>query len=256
MNSDDPSPSGPPVRRPEGVGHPGSGAAESAEEPLLSPQLGGALDESEQEDLEWIRRTLAGDKSAYDQLYLKHRERVFAIVHRVIRNREDALEGVQEVFIKIYRALPRFKETHPFGAWLYRISVNHAIDIYRRRRTRREQQFDQEYTVARDDQPVHSRFPNPEKELDRREISRRIVDALSKLNEDQRDVFVLFSYQGLSYSEISETLGIPIGTVMSRLFYARRKLQEVLPAHWDPGGPMTARKSSREGQATDREKDR
>ncbi|MEM7262498.1 MAG: sigma-70 family RNA polymerase sigma factor, partial [Planctomycetota bacterium] len=211
------------------------------------------FEETDEEDLRWVRATLAGDKTAYDKLYTKHRDRVYGVVYRVTRNREDALEGAQEVFVKVYRALPRYKAEFRFGAWLYRISMNHAIDIYRRKRVRKEQIYDQEFTFARPDAAVHQRFADPAEEMDRRQVARTIEDAMSSLSENHRQIFTLFSFDEMSYQEIADLLDIPIGTVMSRLYYARRKLQEALPEHWDPGGRKNREK--RPGQAEREEVD-
>jgi len=208
------------------------------EEPPRDPNAGhppDGFEETDHEDLEWVRATLRGNSTAYDRLYTKHRRRVYGIVYRVVRNREDALEGVQEVFTKVYRALPTYKEEFRFVAWLNRISMNHAIDVYRRRRTRREQMYDQEFTFSRSNRPIE-RFTSSEAEIDRRQVAQRIEAALATLSETQRQVFTLFSYEDLSYAEIAELLDVPVGTVMSRLFYARRKLQDSLPPSWDPGG--------------------
>ncbi len=213
------------------------GAIDSQESsaPPGGVRRGHVFEETDHEDLAWVRATIGGDNTAYDRLFTKHRNRVYAIVYRVIRNREDALEGVQEVFTKVYRALPRYKEEFRFVAWLNRISMNHAIDLYRRRRTRKEQIYDQEFTFARPDRSVQ-RFSDPEEEMDRKHVGQRIEAALATLSEDHRQVFTLFSYEDLAYADIAELLDIPIGTVMSRLFYARRKMQDALPASWDPGG--------------------
>ncbi|MFQ5653155.1 MAG: RNA polymerase sigma factor, partial [Planctomycetota bacterium] len=194
-------------------------------------------DPSNKEDLDLVRRTLEGDPAGYDELYQKYRERVYRIIFRVVRNREDALEGVQEVFVKAYQALERFDPRARFFTWMYRISVNHGIDVIRRRSVRKEQIYDQEFTLPQHGAPISRRFAPPGSDLEKREIAERIGAAVEALSEKHRTVFELYSYEELNYGEIAEVLDVPIGTVMSRLFYARKRIKEALPEDWDPGGP-------------------
>ncbi len=195
------------------------------------------VDPSDVEDRALVNATLKGDPGAFDAIYRKYRERVYRVVYRVVHDREEALEATQDVFINVYRALPRFQPQARFFTWVYRIAMNRGIDLLRRRAVRKEQRYDAEFTLPRPDQPAAQRFAAPEKEVEREEVMKRIEKALGALSEKHREVFLLYSFEELQYDEISEVLEIPIGTVMSRLFYARKQLKEDLPGEWDPGGP-------------------
>ena len=186
---------------------------------------------SDLEDRSLVRAAVGGDTAAFDRIYRKYRERVYRVAFKVLRNREDALEASQEVFVKAYRSLERFDPDSRFFTWIYRIAMNQAIDTFRRRRTRREQEYDE----VLDSPPKVRRDVTAA--LERSEIAERIEEALGHLSEKHKTVFLLYSFEELSYTEISEVLGIPIGTVMSRLYYARKQIRGRLPDEWDPGGP-------------------
>jgi len=189
-----------------------------------------------------VSRFLAGDPRGFEDLYRKYRERVFAVLCRALGDRDDALEGTQEVFIRVHQALGRYDPRARFFTWVYRIAMNLAIDKIRRRKVRREQMYDETFTEPRRDQPTQ-RFERAGAALEASEVRERVAAAVATLGEKHRSVFVLFSYEGLGYAEIAETLGIPVGTVMSRLYHARRKVREHLPPDWDPGGPERTRES-------------
>lgn len=210
--------------------HRGSSAEEAHAEELEREREASNL-----EDLQWVEETLTGDPKAYDQIYLKHRDAIVGTLFQVLRHREDSLEATQEVFLKAYRAIGRFQPGSRFFPWLYRIAVNHGIDLIRRRKVRKEQRYEGEFEVVPED-PTRSRFPNPARALHETEVHVAVHRALGELAEKHREVFVLFSFEDKNYGEISEILEIPIGTVMSRLFYARKKLKAALPSEWDPGG--------------------
>jgi RNA polymerase sigma-70 factor (ECF subfamily) len=189
-----------------------------------------------------VSRFLAGEVKGFEDLYHKYRERVFAVLCRTLGDRDDALEGTQEVFIRVHQALGRYDPRARFFTWVYRIAMNHAIDRIRRRKVRREQVYDETFTEPARDQPTE-RFQRAGVALEADEVRERVAAAVASLGEKHRSVFVLFSYEGLGYAEIAEALDIPIGTVMSRLYHARRKVREMLPPDWDPGGPERTRES-------------
>ena len=203
---------------------------------------------SNEEDQRSIAKFLSGDATGFEELYLKYRERFFAILMRVLRDREDALEATQEVFIKIHKGLPKYDPQARFFAWAYRVTMNHGIDRIRRRKVRKEQLYDETFTEPRGDQrSQHERFARAGESLEASEVREKIAAAVESLSEKHRAVFLLFSYEGLGYAEIAETLEIPIGTVMSRLYNARQKLREQLPPDWDPGGPDRKRENYQRG---------
>ena len=217
---------------------PSKGVANSASDPLEERRIGDA------EDLRWVRQHLAGDAAGFENLYHKHRERIFAVLMRTLRQREDALEATQEVFLKIHKRLGTFDPKRPFLPWATRIAANQAIDQLRRRRVRKEQTLIEE-TVDSDGKSGRQE-ERGEDSLIRSEVGAAVQAALGQLNEDHRTVFVLSSFEEMSYKEIATVLGIPVGTVMSRLYNARRKIRALLPDEWDPGGPARRRDKDRE----------
>jgi RNA polymerase sigma-70 factor, ECF subfamily len=191
-------------------------------------------DPSADEDLLKVEEYLSGDVRAYEYLFEKYREKVYAIAFRFTRNKEDALEVVQEVFIRVYQGLSRFKTGSKFYTWLYRITVNRAIDFTRARKVRRTVEFDSSQDETGNNVVEKTRNPDSQDPADlavRKELSDRILDAIDHLSPKHRAVFILHAVENLSYKEISDVVGCRIGTVMSRLFFARRKLQALLSEH-------------------------
>ncbi len=185
---------------------------------------------SREADTELLRAVLAGDTTAYRGLVEKYQSRVYAMVFGMLRNREDARDCTQEAFVKAYNNLERFRLESSFYTWLYRIAMNLSIDLIRKRKRRKQTSFD-EAIASRDGDggisDLHS-GDSPTKSLERKQLYGRIMEALEQLPEDQRQAVLLRELEGLSYREISDVMDIPEGTVMSRLFYARKKLQTIL----------------------------
>lgn len=181
-------------------------------------------------DHDFIRAVLQGDGTAYRGLVERYQGRIYAVVFGIVRNREDARELSQEAFVKAYRNLERFRFDASFYTWLCRIAMNVSIDHLRRQKLRRTEVFD-EGIASRDDDGVislaHHRN-DPGRNLERKRLRERIMAAMDELPDDQRQVVVLREIEGMSYKEIAEVMDIPEGTVMSRLFYARKKLQSSL----------------------------
>ncbi len=186
-----------------------------------------------EEDHELVRATLAGDGTAYRGLVERYQGRIYSVVFGMVRNREDARELTQDAFIKAYKSLARFRLESSFYTWLCRISMNVAIDHLRRQKLRRTEEFD-EAIASRDTSGIislaHHR-EDPGRNLERKRMRERILAEVNKLPEDQQQVIILREIDGLSYKEIASVLGIPEGTVMSRLYYARKKLQVALREH-------------------------
>jgi RNA polymerase sigma-70 factor (ECF subfamily) len=187
-------------------------------------------EEAKAADRKVIEAIRAGDTGAYRELVERYQGRVFAMICGMVRDREEARDITQESFIKAYRNLDRFRLDSSFYTWLYRIAMNCAIDLLRRRKVRRHSEFNEEIgqkdsSGMMDDS--HSKM-NPGKDLERKRLRKKIFAALDELSEDHRQILVLREIEGLSYEEIGETMEIPEGTVMSRLFYARRKMQSLL----------------------------
>jgi RNA polymerase sigma-70 factor (ECF subfamily) len=142
----------------------------------------------------------------------------------VVRQREEALDIVQEVFIKVYRSIRNFQGKSRFYTYLYRMAMNTAIDHVRKMEKFRASSLDEEGAF----QPSDGVEKRPDSILLRKELEQRMKVALEKLPRDQRMALIFREVQGLSYQEIAEAMGCSIGTVMSRLYYARKRIQELL----------------------------
>ncbi len=184
-------------------------------------------------DSELVRRVQAGDQAAFRGLFDRYHRRVFAVALGVVKNQDDALDVVQEAFVKVHKHIGGFQGSSSFYTWLYRIAMNLAIDHVRR--TRKVVEFDER--VNKDDatsagailpQLTHD---NPSKTVSRHELSGQIRAALETLPEYHRAVILLREVEGLSYEEMSKVLKVPKGTIMSRLFHARRKMQQQLEGY-------------------------
>ena len=187
----------------------------------------GPIDDS---DHELVRLVLDGDGTAYRGLVERYQGRIYNVCYGMVRNPEDAKDLAQDAFVKAFKNLHRFRLESSFYTWLCRIAMNVSIDWLRRQKVRKAEAFD-EGIASRDSSGVislaHHRN-DPGKDLERKRIYAAILDALDELPEDQRHVVVLLEIEGMAYKEIASVLDIPEGTVMSRLYYARKKLQSSL----------------------------
>ncbi len=186
-------------------------------------------------DAEAIARARAGDHDAFRVLVERYQGRAYRLALRVLRDEEQARDVVQEGFLKVYRSLDGFEGRSGFYTWLYRVVMNLCIDARRRDRSGQHVEWDDE--VARDAavdaapdavSPLRQEMAGPEGELERAELRAAVGRAMEALPEDARQTLVLREIEGLSYAEIARALGIPKGTVMSRLHHARRRVREAL----------------------------
>lgn len=179
-------------------------------------------------DAELVGRAAAGDASAFRELVERHQLRVYQIVHRMLRDRTDADDVTQETFVRVFRNLDRFDREREFGPWLHTIARNAALNFIASRGRRKAASLEE----LRDKgaPPPASREESPLESLARREVVERVRGAMEALPEEQRLVITLREFDGLAYDEIAATLGIPIGTVMSRLSRARAALAARLRA--------------------------
>lgn len=184
------------------------------------------------EDVARVLRAQAGDLRAFDELVTRHRNRVYAMIRNMIHHEADAWDLAQEVFIKAWGALPRFEVKARFSTWLYRIAHNTVYDWTRRRRPEAGAEWNDEVLGQERIDPASRTTPSmgrrPDEELSNEELRVKIEAALAKLSPEHREVVLLKDVQGLAYKEIAEVTGATIGTVMSRLHYARQKLQTLL----------------------------
>jgi RNA polymerase sigma-70 factor, ECF subfamily len=173
-----------------------------------------------------VRRARAGQKSACEELFDRHRGESYRYAYRLLGHEQDALDVVQEAMLKAFSALADFDGRSGFRTWLLRIVTNTAYDWGRRRKRRPGGRGGDEAT---NDEPASEE--DPSRRLHQQELRRELDQALNRLSSTLRETFILFAEIGLSYKEIAETQGVPIGTVMSRIHAAREKLQAGLD--WD-----------------------
>lgn len=175
-------------------------------------------------DEELLERARQGDSPAREELFRRSRDIAYRVAYRHLGHQEDALDAVQNAFIKVFRHLDEFDGRSQFRTWLLRIVTNAALDLGRKRSRNNVLRL-----ADSDPEGVEAAFEeDPAQGLHRQDLRRSLDEALSRLNPDIRSTFVLFAEAGLSYKEIAESLGVPIGTVMSRLHFARQKLQAFL----------------------------
>jgi RNA polymerase sigma-70 factor (ECF subfamily) len=183
------------------------------------------------DDAALVERCRAGDVAAFEPLVEKYRQRVYRLAYNVLRDREEAWDVAQDAFIRAYQALPNFRGQAAFYTWLFRIVMNVAADRARQRAARGrafgtdpvpEEEWDR---VMVDERPGDE---SPDQAAARGQQRARIVQALDTLPEHHRTIVVLSDLEGLSYREIAEVLDIPMGTVMSRLHNARKRLRAAL----------------------------
>jgi len=187
-------------------------------------------------DADVIARARKGDHDAFRVLVERYQERAYGLALRVLRDEEWARDVVQEGFIKVYRSLDRFEGRSSFYTWLYRIVMNLCLDAKRSDRSSRHVEWDETAPLEADPasadavSAVHQEFTGPAGSLERAELREFMARAIEQLPDDARQTLLLREVEGLSYAEIAECLGVPKGTVMSRLHHARRRVREILVA--------------------------
>ncbi len=173
---------------------------------------------ADQQELDWVRKAQQGDRQAFGALVRSHRQGVVNVVYRMCGDAHLAEDAAQMAFLKAWQHLARLRPGTSFRNWVYRIATNSALDDLRRERETLD--------------PEELNLPAPgaalEEQMEQGERAERVRRAVLALPEASRVVLVLREYEGLSYQEIAGTLSIPLGTVMSRLSYARKRLLEML----------------------------
>lgn len=180
-------------------------------------------------DEELLARLATGERAVLDVLFTRHRETAYRVAYRLLGNPEDALDAVQEGFIKAMKHVQGFEARCSFKTWLLRIVSNAALDLGRQRRRREtlREVVAEQVTQTGGCTPAHA---DPARETEENDLREALNEALLQLPESQRRTFVLHVDGGLCYREIADLMEISIGTVMSRLYYARQKLKHLLAA--------------------------
>ena len=174
------------------------------------------------EDRELIDQFKGGNKQAFNLLVNKYREKVYSIVFRMVRNEDEAMDISQDVFVRAYKSLPKFRGDSSFYTWLYRIAVNLSINYINRNKHRKfEDLEDHSYKIAATNN-------NPQKEYENAELRKAIKKATLVLPEKQRAIFVMRHYENLSHKEIAEITGRSVGSVKANYHHALKKLKDEL----------------------------
>jgi len=186
-------------------------------------------------DEEVVARAQDGDHEAFRILVERYQGRAHSLALRILRNEELARDAVQDAFIKVYASIRRFEGRSSFYTWLYRLVFNQCLDLKRKDRSGRHVEWQDERLGDEDFvDPVGpgtlagGGLPGPGREAERAELREQLGEAIDRLPDDARETLLLREVEGLAYQEIADRLGIPKGTVMSRLLYARKKMQGFL----------------------------
>lgn len=189
---------------------------------------------AKKEDAILVKRAQAGDRDAFRQLFERYHQRAYALAMGVVRHPQDAQDVVQDAFIKAHRYLPKFEGTSSFYTWFYRIVMNLSIDYIRKRKRGRAVEYNDAISGAEqselEDNALLPRIlgEDPGRSLYRKEIRGQISTALEELSDNHRSVLVMREIEGMSYDEMADIMNCSKGTIMSRLFHARKNMQIVL----------------------------
>jgi RNA polymerase sigma-70 factor (ECF subfamily) len=182
------------------------------------------------QEMDLVKRARRGDLAAYDDLVRRYQERIYATVYHMTANHEDANDLAQEAFIKAFQALKSFKGGSSFYTWVYRIAVNKTINFLKQRKNRAQMSLDDLDFNAEHDPDLVALISDktPRREVALAELQEKLNAAMQKLSEPHRLAVTLHDVQGLSHEEIAKIMDCNVGTVRSRLFYARQQLQGYL----------------------------
>jgi len=207
----------------------------------------------EADDLSLVSRAKAGEPDAFRALVVRYQRKVYALALGIVKDSDLAWDVAQEAFVRVHGHLAEFEGKSSFSTWLYRIATHLSIDMVRRERTSRKDDVDEvnEADLAEGGEGILSTTlgDDPRDNALRRELAAKIQEALETLPEKHRTILVLREVEGLSYEELAERLGIHKGTVMSRLFHARKKMQVALRRYAGTDHPVRPERSDREAGA-------
>jgi RNA polymerase sigma-70 factor (ECF subfamily) len=189
----------------------------------------------EADDLALVEQAKAGDDDAFRSLVVRHQRKVYAVALGIVKDPDQAWDVAQEAFVRVHRHLPEFKGDSAFTTWLFRIATHLAIDSVRRERKSQKDELDdvRDGDLADGAEGILSTSlgQDPRENALRRELAGKIQEALGRLPVIHREILVLREVEGLTYEELAARLGIQKGTVMSRLFHARKKMQAALAGY-------------------------
>jgi RNA polymerase sigma-70 factor (ECF subfamily) len=195
-------------------------------------QTEATLAQADVSELDLVRRCQAGDTEAFDELVTRYRTRVFGMIYNMVHNEQDAWDLAQDSFVKAWKSIKRFRGRSSFYTWIYRIVMNVSIDWLRKKQVKGAGAEFDDAVQLREIDPASKTVPKadalPYETMERTEIRARIENAIAHLSPEHRAVILMKEIEEMQYHEIAEALGCSIGTVMSRLFYARKKLQNSL----------------------------
>lgn len=179
------------------------------------------------EDLPLVQLAQAGDTRAFDELVSKYSPKLYGLVYHMTSNKDDTHDLLQDVFAKAYRSVSKFRGKSTFYTWIYSISVNMTLNFLKKRKRRAASSFDDVDTGIQNDPAFVdiSHMSNPRRQTNIHELQKKLNEAMMSLSEDHRAVVTMFDIQGLAHAEIGKVLGVSIGTVRSRLFYAHQQLR-------------------------------
>ena len=215
---------------PRAAAHPSLALNTRSAAPSIPVNKSPVAESSEPKDGDLVERAQQGDMIAYETLVLRYRGKVFALAYSVVGNPEDANDIAQETFVRAWRALGRFRGQSSFYTWLYRITMNLGIDLKQKHTRHPSVELDEK--IGLDDKQdvdfLGGKSDRPSAGIERSELQVAVRAAIEKLSPEHRTVIWLKEFDDLSYKDIAKTVGCSIGTVMSRLFYARKHLAKLL----------------------------
>jgi len=183
-------------------------------------------------ELDLVKRCQNGDSEAFDQLVSRYRTRVFGMIYNMVHNEQDAWDLAQDSFVKAWKSIKRFRGQSSFYTWIYRIVMNVTIDWTRKKQVKGSGAEFDDAIQLKEVEPGSKTMPKPDdmpfERMQRGEVRAQIDKAIAQLSPEHRAVILMKEMEDMQYHEIAEALGCSIGTVMSRLFYARKKLQTLL----------------------------
>ena len=187
------------------------------------------LEYSSAEDAALVKAAQKGDMGAFEELVARHRDKVYARAFSMMRNEDEAIDLSQEAWVKGWQRLAQFQGESSFATWMTRIVINLCLDALRKQKRQRTESIEE---MTEESGGVERQMPaitvNPTERLERGELRQRIDRGLAQLSHEHRTVLVLHEFEEMEYKQIAKVMDCSIGTVMSRLFYARRKLAALL----------------------------